>query len=196
MSAGYKRYLYPIRRSCSCKIVVWNKIIIIKCKLNMQDDAYKRLAKQFNLSTPVWFCRSRFYRKKGHIVASKRAPLVRKSDSHWFFVIGKYKLHWLILWLNKTKASRVMQEQGKGSRAWICLLVIYSDVQCYDGNSTELEWFSEVLGQRQSWMRTMKTDFKKNFINSRISRKKIKQNYLNRVLNNPALKSDGKYMKG
>ena len=67
-----------------------------------------------------------------------------------------------------------MQEQGKGSRAWICLLVIYSDVQCYDGNSTELEWFSEVLGQRQSSMRTMKTDFRKIFINSRISRKKIK----------------------
>ena len=140
MSAGYKRYLYPIRRSCSCKKVGWNKIIIIKCNLNMQDDAYKRLAKQFNLSTPVWFCRSRFYRKKGHIVASKRAQLVRKSDSHSFFVIGKYKLHWPILWLNKTKASGVMQEQVSP-----CLNMLASNIFSCAMLWREFYWIGVIL---------------------------------------------------
>ena len=54
-----KRHQYPIRRSRSCKKIVWNKVVIIKCNL-YKTSTSKGLAKHFNLSMAVWFCRSRF----------------------------------------------------------------------------------------------------------------------------------------
>ena len=68
-----KRYLYLIHHSCSCKKVLWNKLIIIKCNLNQTSES-KSLAKHIsislyaisgylsiNLSMAKWFCQSHIW---------------------------------------------------------------------------------------------------------------------------------------
>ena len=106
---------YPIRHSHSCTKVVLNKVIIIMIMMtkSQQDERIQEVRETyFNLSMAVWFCRSCFYRQKGHVVASQRAQPDRKSDSS--FGKRQVKLYWPILWQNTWKAAWAMQEQGHG----------------------------------------------------------------------------------
>ena len=86
-------FLYLIHHLLSCKKVVWNKIIILKCNLN-KTSTLKRLAKHvsislyvisgyisINMSMAVWFCQSCFSWKKGDVVAIQHTQPVRESNS-------------------------------------------------------------------------------------------------------------------